>query len=178
MMISPWTKEACEALVRMNSEGMSGSQIAAALNCGVSRNAVIGKLHRLGIVSGNPEKRHGSRRASTSDDRRASERARMRELRARRAAVKEILNPEREELEATDIEIDAPADNPRTVSTIEIGECRWPYGDPSGDDFHFCGGRSSFGSSYCVRHRVKGTMARRPSQEPSWAHRRSGISLR
>src|SRR3954453_18214202 len=47
-----WTEERIELLTKLWSEGLSASQIAAELGGDVSRNAVLGKAHRLGLAQG------------------------------------------------------------------------------------------------------------------------------
>jgi len=145
MTIATWTPERVEQLRAFVVTGLSCSQIAAEI--GVSRNAVIGKIHRLGIGPGRP----------------AAARARACPPRARRPR----LPPQRKLMQlmfaATPCEASEDAallavESARRCSLLELahGECRWPVGDPPGGaraaDFVFCGNAAIAGFSYCVGH--------------------------
>lgn len=137
-----WTEERVEELKKLWAEGHSASQIAARMG-GVTRNAVIGKVHRLGLsgraapakpktVISEPPSRHTS-----SVETPTPSEATTRPLRS----VLRDLPP------ITDIGL-----GKATVSSISNDQCKWPIGDPASEDFHFCGQATTGGKPYCAYH--------------------------
>ena len=135
-----WTDERVDKLKKLWSEGLSASQIARSLG-EVTRNAVIGKVHRLGL----------SGRATTSRI------DRPRSLALRRPPRPHLVVPEPEVVE----EAKLPNGDFANVLTVKEGMCKWPIGDPSSDEFHFCGNPIGNGTPYCAAH---GRMAYQPAQ--------------
>jgi len=134
-----WTDERVATLKKLWLEGLSASQIAKQLG-GVTRNAVIGKVHRLGL----------SGRAAPSQPSRSTFKAPR--------APRPVSVPQPRRLEAH-----APAPAPRpilideapgtaTVLTLGAHMCKWPIGDPSADSFTFCGRRNEGDGPYCAQH--------------------------
>ncbi|WP_113446923.1 GcrA family cell cycle regulator [Rhizobium cremeum] len=156
-----WTDERVEKLKRLWAEGLSASQIAAQLG-GVSRNAVIGKVHRLSLPG---RAKAGGSVATTRTAKRTATPPRAQNY-APRVTTRTVARPAganmlKEEIEIEGIEeIDiAPASNvvvpiSRRLALTELTErtCKWPIGDPMKDDFHFCGCESSDNSPYCNYH--------------------------
>ncbi|MEM8936338.1 MAG: GcrA family cell cycle regulator [Pseudomonadota bacterium] len=138
-----WTDERVEQLKKLWAEGLSAAQIASRMG-GVTRNAVIGKVHRLGLSGrATPAKPQRGRSSALYSERRESaepSRPRARDL--------EPLIPEPEF--AAPVVLDSG--DKTTVSTIKNNMCKWPIGDPSRDDFHFCGQPTLAGKSYCAYH--------------------------
>jgi GcrA cell cycle regulator len=130
-----WTDERVDQLKSLWTEGLSASQIARALG-GVTRNAVIGKVHRLGLAG----------RAAPS----RIERPRLPS--APRLNVR-LHAPEPVVVEEDPIVMEDG--NFATVLTINNAMCRWPIGDPSENEFHFCGRKPKTGSPYCEAHARK-----------------------
>jgi GcrA cell cycle regulator len=130
-----WTDERVEQLKSLWTEGLSASQIARTLG-GVTRNAVIGKVHRLGLAG----------RAAPS----RIERPRLPS--APRLNIR-THTPEPPVVEEDPIHL--PDGNFATVLTINNAMCRWPIGDPSEHEFHFCGHKPKQGSPYCEAHARK-----------------------
>ncbi|MCA1970817.1 MAG: GcrA cell cycle regulator, partial [Rhizobium sp.] len=141
-----WTDERVERLKRLWSEGLSASQIAAQLG-GVSRNAVIGKVHRLNLPG--RAKAGGSTAASRAAKRPApaprpaNYPSRVTTRTVARAAGSNMLKEEIEIDGDETIEI-RPVGNvvlpiSRKLVLTELTErtCKWPIGDPMKDDFHF-----------------------------------------
>jgi GcrA cell cycle regulator len=129
-----WTEERVEQLKALWTEGLSASQIARVLG-GVTRNAVIGKVHRLGLAG-----RAGPAR---------SERPRS----VAHKSVVRIAQPEPPIVEEDPIILEDGSF--ATVLTINDRMCRWPIGDPSENEFHFCGRKPKSGSPYCEAHARK-----------------------
>jgi len=128
-----WTDERVEQLKGLWNEGLSASQIARTLG-GVSRNAVIGKVHRLGLAG----------RAVPA----RAERPRTQ----RRTAIHTAPAPV-EVIEEDPITLEDG--HFATVLTITDRMCHWPIGDPSENEFHFCGRNPRAGSPYCEAHARK-----------------------
>ncbi|HEX3653578.1 MAG TPA: GcrA family cell cycle regulator [Rhizomicrobium sp.] len=131
-----WTDDRVDQLKSLWTEGLSASQIARALGEGITRNAVIGKVHRLGLA--------GRATPSRVDRPRLPSAPRL-HIRAR--------EPEPPAVEEEPIQLE---DGSYVgVLTINDRMCRWPIGDPSAEEFHFCGRRPKSGSPYCEGHARK-----------------------
>ncbi len=157
-----WTDERVETLKKLWQEGHSASQIAKQLG-GVTRNAVIGKVHRLGL---------SGRAAPSQPSRPLYKPARP----PRPAAPSHVAHTERPA--QPQIRRDVPAvarpvvsqpivpyvEEPGTATVLTLGAkmCKWPIGDPSSDAFSFCGRRADDGTPYCVEH---ARVAYQPSQK-------------
>ncbi|HEX8660500.1 MAG TPA: GcrA family cell cycle regulator [Brevundimonas sp.] len=144
-MTAGWTEDRVGALKKLWLEGQSASQIAKQLGGGVTRNAVIGKVHRLGL----------SGRAAPSQPARATFRpSRPRPAQPTQApsAPRRIEAVQPRAVAAPSVPAPMP-DLPGTATVMTLGAhmCKWPIGDPSSNEFSFCGRRSSEGV-YCVEH--------------------------
>ena len=138
-----WTDERVETLKRLWQDGLSASQIAKQLG-GVTRNAVIGKVHRLGL----------SGRAAPSKPARPVFKA------PRPSRPTQAPSTPRRIAEPIAAAPASPLPAPRiidegpgsaTVLTLGAHMCKWPIGDPASDDFTFCGRRGADGP-YCSEH--------------------------
>jgi GcrA cell cycle regulator len=133
-----WSEERTATLKKLWLEGLSASQVARQLG-GVSRSAVIGKVHRLGITV-----RDTPVRQRTTTVRAPSRLAVRRPTRETTAAPHVAPRFERTE-----------EDLLPTSGILELGahSCRWPIGNPEGDDFGFCGRpKLTARGSYCEQH--------------------------
>lgn len=143
-----WTEERVELLKKYWSEGLSASQIASKMG-GVTRNAVIGKVHRLGL----------SGRATPAQPKRGCDLVVPPEIVAEPAA------PRTFDVAAAEGDFVAPTSlgdtDFMTVATMKRNSCKWPVGDPASDDFHFCGESTGTGKPYCAYH---ASLAFQPSQ--------------
>jgi GcrA cell cycle regulator len=138
-----WTDERVETLKKLWLEGHSASQIAKQLG-GVTRNAVIGKVHRLGL----------SGRATPSQPARPVFKA---PRPARPVTASPHIQRRVAEHHAPPTTALRPApyvEAPGTATVLTLGAhmCKWPIGDPATDEFTFCGRRSSDEGPYCVEH--------------------------
>ena len=135
-----WTDERVELLKKLWQDGLSASQIAKQLG-GVTRNAVIGKVHRLGL----------SGRATPSKPQRTVFKA----PRPARPVTPAITAPRRiaEAVPQQSAPVRYIDERPGTATVLTLGAhmCKWPIGDPSLDSFTFCGRRSDEGP-YCDEH--------------------------
>ena len=143
-----WTDERVDVLKKLWLDGLSASQIAKQLG-GVTRNAVIGKVHRLGL----------SGRAAPSQPARPVFKA-PRPARPvtttpsapRRLAEPVVAAAEVSPAPAAPVPVLRPEEpGSATVLTLGAHMCKWPIGDPATESFSFCGRRSSDGP-YCSEH--------------------------
>ena len=151
MTTASWTEDRVGALKKLWLEGQSASQIAKQLGGGVTRNAVIGKVHRLGL-SGRAAPSQPARTAATFRT------ARPRPAAATPAPAQPSAPRRLEAVQPKLVQPAAPAPAPipdlpgtATVMTLGAHMCKWPIGDPSSREFSFCGRRASEGV-YCVEH--------------------------
>ncbi|MEM6939384.1 MAG: GcrA family cell cycle regulator [Pseudomonadota bacterium] len=173
-----WTDDRVETLKRMWGEGQSASQIAKELG-GVTRNAVIGKVHRLGLS--NRTSGAGTAKAEAKPKAKATAKAEAKpkaaaktepvEMRTEPAAPPKSTLPARKQIipagqplppqpSANEISPEALAKvnevekKARKISLMELTErtCKWPVGDPATDNFWFCGLPVKQGKPYCEAH--------------------------
>jgi GcrA cell cycle regulator len=166
-----WTDERVELLKKLWSEGLSASQIASRIGS-VTRNAVIGKVHRLGLsgrATTSRMKTHRPRNRIASGKRMAAK-ARMPQL--GNPALRALYQPDAEPYVQPVEELVIPLHERKTIATLAECHCRWPIGDPQLADFHFCGKTKVTGLPYCEFH------ARRAFQPPQPRRRdRDGVQF-
>lgn len=167
-----WTDERVERLKKLWADGLSASQIAAQLG-GVSRNAVIGKVHRLnlpgraksgGQATVRTKRTTAAPRAPAYAGRTAMQTTRTISRSSGGAALKEDLDVVAEQaFDPRPVE-DVVVPISRRLSLVELSErtCKWPIGDPLQEGFHFCGNDSGDASPYCGYH---AKLAFQPSSE-------------
>jgi GcrA cell cycle regulator len=145
-----WPEARVESLKQLAADNLSAAEIAAALgDC--TRNAVIGKLERLGV------RLHGGVN-------RIKREKPVRVARAKLAAVPVISGP----LGLKDL---PPDESPFACTLIDLRDhqCRWPLGDPADlSTFRYCGGPRHDDGPYCPRHTKLGTHAAKPRQARGW----------
>ncbi|WP_315918571.1 GcrA family cell cycle regulator [Mesorhizobium sp. SP-1A] len=155
-----WTDERVELLRKLWSEGLSASQIAAQLG-GVSRNAVIGKVHRLKLSS------RGRATAAPARQKKTAAQGTITKT-VTRAASTQRHTTVSIGATALQVQFDAepvarqyirPVENvvvpiSRRLQLVELTErtCKWPNGDPLSEDFHFCGNDAAETGPYCAYH--------------------------
>ena len=144
-----WTDERVTLLRKLWAEGLSASQIAKQLG-GVTRNAVIGKVHRLGLAGRATPSRPAKRPVRTARPRIVGPSAPRLRL---PSSVPAVVIPD---LEPVKFE-DGRAAN---VLTLNESMCKFPIGDPTDPAFAFCG-RGAAGGPYCADH---ARLAYQPSQ--------------
>lgn len=161
-----WTDERVELLKKLWSEGLSASQIAAHIG-GVSRNAVIGKVHRLKLssrarpASTAPRPKKAAR--TPSAPRMSSGRPSGGLTIGATALKPQYIADAIAERELRPIEdIVVPIARKLTLIQLTDRTCKWPIGDPLAEEFHFCGHDSIESSPYCTYH---GRLAFQPSSE-------------
>lgn len=167
-----WNDERVEQLKKLWSEGLSASQIASRLG-GVTRNAVIGKVHRLGLSGRATTSRMKSHRPRPRAANNLPGNKRMvakgnRFPPAPNSPLQMIYQAEPYMPSAEELEI--PLAERKTIQTLQECHCRWPIGDPQMADFHFCGKQKVPGLPYCEFH------ARRAFQPPQARRRERDVS--
>ena len=170
-----WTDDRVELLKKMWGEGQSASQIAKELG-GVTRNAVIGKVHRLGLSNrtggAGSTKADSKAKAATKPEAKAKPQPKTEpaikpapapEARSNLPARKQIIpagQPLPPQPSANEISPEALAKvheverKAKKISLMELTErtCKWPIGDPATEDFWFCGLPVQQGKPYCEAH--------------------------
>ncbi len=140
-----WNPERVEQLRNFVGAGLTCSQIAAEI--GVTRNAVIGKIHRLGLGPGRP---------AAAPGRTCPPRLRRRPLSLQRQFLKLVAAQSPNAADGTALEA-APIESAQRCSLLELaqGKCRWPVADDGASgaaNFTFCGNEAAAGFSYCAGH--------------------------
>ena len=124
-----WTHERIEQLKKLWEAGYTASNIATELG-GITRNAVIGKAHRLGL-SGRMKSK--SKVSSVS-------------------IVRKRKMPVNKNSKIIELTTSVEPMNPTSFADIKDGLCRWPLGEPEDLDFKFCGRKCAEGIIYCTEH--------------------------
>ena len=142
-----WTDERVESLKKLWADGLSASQIANELGS-VTRNAVIGKVHRLGLSG-----RAKSLSSSAPRPRKPRTHAMLRIRPTMRgntalAAVYDLDYAAEPDL----VENIVPMGQRCSLLELSDSKCRWPIGDPGNAEFAFCGGKPVEGFPYCGYH--------------------------
>ena len=174
-----WTDDRVEVLKKLWVEGQSASQIAKELG-GVTRNAVIGKVHRLGLSnratsssSSKSDTKSKTSVKSMSDTKRVSNKTSTSKVtsanspsepRSNVTSLRRQIIPAGQPLppqpSANEISPEALArvseieKKAKKISLLELTErtCKWPVGDPATEEFWFCGLPSQAGKPYCEAH--------------------------
>ncbi|HEY2706657.1 MAG TPA: GcrA family cell cycle regulator [Caulobacteraceae bacterium] len=145
-----WNEERIEALTKMWREGLSASQVARQLG-GVSRSAVIGKVHRLGIAGRDAPARPHNVGGRPSTRIRATAGGVVR--RPETPRTPRIIIPS-----APRVAFEVPAT--ATIHSLTDHACRWPIGEPDQEGFGFCGRLRSGPGAYCAGHAPMATRRR------------------
>src|ERR1700754_3544786 len=169
MTVLTWSDDRVEQLKKFWEAGLSASQIAAELG-NVTRNAVIGKVHRLGL-SGR------AKSPSSAAPRPRKVRPAQHMTRVSRPASRgnnALAHAFEVELEPDPIAYDNVVPMSQRLSLLELNEatCHWPIGDPSSSEFFFCGGQAVSRLPYCVHHsRIRLQPASDRRRQPSKPNR-------
>ena len=131
-----WTEEKVAKLKELWGKGNTASQIAEIIG-GISRNAVIGKAHRLNLSA-----KIKTRTATSNENFENSvDEKNVKIKRSRRSKFKSLI-----------IEKDFEPENPKQLEELDENSCKWPIGHPDEKSFYFCGRSSLKDFSYCKLH--------------------------
>ena len=131
-----WTDDRVEKLRELLDKGLSASQIAKELAEGVTRNAVIGKAHRMGLASRpSPVKSDPTKRTV--------------------AATKKTVEKKTSTRSSS-------SGGKITILDLTESMCKWPTGHPGEKNFHFCGKHSQPSFPYCATHCVEAYQVKQP----------------
>jgi GcrA cell cycle regulator len=145
-----WTDERVERLKKLWADGLSASQIAGELG-GITRNAVIGKVHRLGL-SGRAKAPSSSMPRQRKPRAPSMFRAPRPMMRGNTALAHMPAYDYEPEPEPELIENIIPIGQRCSLLELNDSKCRWPIGDPGTAEFFFCGGAPLEGAPYCGYH--------------------------
>ncbi|MDA9662764.1 hypothetical protein N9T41_03430 [Candidatus Pelagibacter sp.] len=145
-----WNEEKVEKLKELWGKGSTASQIAEIIG-GISRNAVIGKAHRLNLSS-----KIKTRNASSSQSFDNSlEEDSSKQKKGRKSKFQSLI-----------IEKDFEPENPKKLEELDESSCKWPIGHPEEQSFYFCGRSSLKDFSYCKLHLLYAYQPKGRKEEP------------
>ena len=130
-----WTEEKVKKLKEYWGKGHTASQIAELLG-DTTRNAVIGKAHRLKLEARAPSKNSSSHKGQPN-----RQQKRVAQPLSRKARFQAIL-----------LDKNFPAENPKSLEELSDKTCRWPVGHPNEEGFYFCGRTPEIDFPYCKLH--------------------------
>lgn len=157
-----WNGDSIEALKKYVEAGASAAQIAGLLSSDfsqtISRNAVIGKIHRLGFILKRPGP--GSARDKV-----------VKKIRHVRQSKYNIPFGASPKISAVRPKISKPVGNEPTQGTLSLNDlnsttCRWPFGEEP--PFIYCGATALKDRPYCIHHMIRGTDTSRPFKRRIW----------
>ena len=145
-----WNEDKVEKLKKLWGKGSTASQIAEIIG-GISRNAVIGKAHRLNLSS-----KIKTRNASSSQnfDNSSGENS-SKQRRGKKSKFQSLI-----------IEKDFEPENPKKLEELDESSCKWPVGHPEEESFYFCGRSSLKDFSYCKLHLLYAYQPKGRKEEP------------
>ena len=146
-----WNEEKVNKLKELWGKGNTASQIAEIIG-GISRNAVIGKAHRLSLSS-----KIKTRNTSSSQNfNNSSNESNSKQKQSRKNKFKSLL-----------IEKDFEPENPKKLEELDESSCKWPIGHPEEESFYFCGRSSLKDFSYCKLHLLYAYQPKGKREEPT-----------
>ena len=147
-----WNNEKVAKLKELWGKGSTASQIAEMIG-GLSRNAVIGKAHRLNLSS-----KIRSKNLSTSQNfqNNTEENNSKNQRRGRKSKFQSLI-----------IEKDFEPENPKKLEELDDNSCKWPSGHPEEKSFYFCGRTSLKDFSYCKLHLLYAYQPKGKKEEPA-----------
>jgi len=161
-----WTDERVELLRQLWLDGRSASQISTQLGHGVTRNAVIGKVHRLGLAgrakspssAASPPRPAPTQRVAPRPSSGGGARAAVRGNTALALSSEPMLDTR----PVFHQDVVVPMSLRVTIVELKEAMCRWPLGDPTSSEFRYCGSPALGAGPYCAHH---GKLAYQPVQD-------------
>ena len=145
-----WTDEKVAKLKELWGKGSTASQIAEIIG-GISRNAVIGKAHRLNLSA-----KIKTRSATSNNNFENSlDRKKVKTRQSRRSKFKSLI-----------IEKDFEPENPKQLEELTDNDCKYPIGHPDEKGFYFCGRAALKDFSYCKLHLLYSYQSKNKKDEP------------
>ena len=145
-----WNEEKVGKLKELWGKGNTASQIAEIIG-GISRNAVIGKAHRLNLSSKIKTRNTSSSQSFDNN----SEENNSKQKQIRKNKFKSLI-----------IEKDFEPENPKKLEELDEDSCKWPVGHPEEKSFYFCGRSSLKDFSYCKLHLLYAYQPKGRKEEP------------
>ena len=145
-----WNEEKVNKLKELWGKGKTASQIAEIIG-GLSRNAIIGKAHRLNLSS----KIKTSNISSNQNYNNDLEENNSKQKKEKKSKFKSLL-----------IEKDFEPENPKKLEELDEDSCKWPIGHPEEESFYFCGRSSLKDFSYCKLHLLYAYQPKGRKEEP------------
>ena len=146
-----WNEKKVGKLKELWGKGNTASQIAGIIG-GISRNAVIGKAHRLNLSS---KIKTRSTSSSQNFDSGSDENI-SKQKQGRKSKFKSLL-----------IEKDFEPENPKKLEELDESSCKWPVGHPEEHSFYFCGRSSLKDFSYCKLHLLYAYQPKGRKEDPT-----------
>jgi GcrA cell cycle regulator len=146
-----WNDEKVSKLKELWGKGNTASQIAEIIG-GLSRNAVIGKAHRLNLSSKIKTRKISSSQSLDNN----SEENNYKQKQVRKSKFKSLI-----------IEKDFEPENPKKLEELDESSCKWPVGHPEESSFYFCGRSSLKDFSYCKLHLLYAYQPKGKREEPA-----------
>jgi GcrA cell cycle regulator len=155
-----------ELLRQLWLDGKSASQISAQLGHGLTRNAVIGKVHRLGLAgrakspssAASAPRPAAAQRVAQRSSSAGGARAAVRGATALALAAEPLIDTRPVFHE----DVVVPMSLRVTIVELKEAMCRWPLGDPTSSEFRYCGSPAQASGPYCAHH---GKLAYQPAQD-------------
>ena len=145
-----WNEEKVTKLKELWGKGNTASQIAEIIG-GLSRNAIIGKAHRLNL----PSKIKAKIPASSQSIQSNVEENNSKQRRGKKSRFQSLI-----------IEKDFEPENPKKLEELDENSCKWPIGHPEEEAFYFCGRSSLKDFSYCKLHLLYAYQPKGKKEEP------------
>ena len=148
-----WTEDKIKILKDLWGKGKTASQIAAIIG-GISRNAVIGKAHRLNLSAKIKNKTFSQNSIKNQYDT-SSDNKNLGKKRLTKSKFRSLL-----------IEKDFEPENPKQLEELDDNSCKWPNGHPDENSFYFCGRKSLKDFSYCKLHLLYAFQPKNKKDDP------------
>ena len=146
-----WDNEKVAKLKELWGKGNTASQIAEIIG-GISRNAVIGKAHRLNLsykIKTRPSSQNQNYQNTNNEENN------LKEKRGKKSRFKSLI-----------IEKDFEPENPKKLEELDENSCKWPIGHPEEESFYFCGRSSLKDFSYCKLHLLYAYQPKNKKEDP------------